>query len=57
MSRISILGAGAWGTALAAAFSGQGHAVKRLWGRNGRFVRKSAGVIPIGPISMPGALA
>lgn len=33
MSRISILGAGAWGTALAAAFTLQGHAV-RLWGRN-----------------------
>lgn len=33
MPRIVILGAGAWGTALAAAFLGQGHAVK-LWGRN-----------------------
>lgn len=33
MSRISILGAGAWGTALAAAFVRQGHAV-RIWGRN-----------------------
>lgn len=33
MSRISILGAGAWGTALAAAFARQGHAV-RLWGRS-----------------------
>lgn len=33
MSRISILGAGAWGTALAAAFVSQGHDV-RLWGRN-----------------------
>jgi glycerol-3-phosphate dehydrogenase (NAD(P)+) len=33
MSRISILGAGAWGTALAAAFTLQGHRV-RLWGRN-----------------------
>ena len=35
MSRISILGAGAWGTALAAAFVRQGHAV-RVWGRNSR---------------------
>ena len=35
MSRISILGAGAWGTALAAAFVRQGHAV-RIWGRNSR---------------------
>ncbi len=33
MPRISILGTGAWGTALAAAFVGQGHPV-RLWGRN-----------------------
>lgn len=33
MSRISILGAGAWGTALAAAFTLQGHTV-RLWGRS-----------------------
>ena len=33
MFRISVLGAGAWGTALAAAFSRQGHDV-RLWGRN-----------------------
>ncbi|MDP2118878.1 MAG: NAD(P)H-dependent glycerol-3-phosphate dehydrogenase [Hoeflea sp.] len=33
MSRISILGAGAWGTALAAAFVRQGHEV-RIWGRN-----------------------
>ncbi|MCY0093001.1 NAD(P)H-dependent glycerol-3-phosphate dehydrogenase [Hoeflea ulvae] len=33
MSRICILGAGAWGTALATAFVGQGHAV-RIWGRN-----------------------
>ncbi|MBU4531610.1 MAG: NAD(P)-dependent glycerol-3-phosphate dehydrogenase [Hoeflea sp.] len=35
MSRISILGAGAWGTALAAAFVRQGHHV-RIWGRNAR---------------------
>ncbi|WP_420407499.1 NAD(P)H-dependent glycerol-3-phosphate dehydrogenase [Hoeflea sp.] len=35
MFRISVLGAGAWGTALAAAFSRQGHDV-RLWGRNPR---------------------
>jgi glycerol-3-phosphate dehydrogenase (NAD(P)+) len=33
MSRICILGAGAWGTALAAAFVRQGHDV-RMWGRN-----------------------
>jgi len=33
MSRICILGAGAWGTALAAAFVRQGHDV-RIWGRN-----------------------
>lgn len=33
MFRISILGAGAWGTALAAALTRQGHDV-RLWGRN-----------------------
>lgn len=33
MFRISVLGAGAWGTALAAAFTRQGHEV-RLWGRN-----------------------
>lgn len=33
MSRISILGTGAWGTALAAAFVRQGHDV-RMWGRN-----------------------
>lgn len=33
MSRISILGAGAWGTALGAAFTRQGHGV-RIWGRN-----------------------
>lgn len=32
MSRICILGAGAWGTALAAAFTRQGHAV-RIWAR------------------------
>lgn len=32
-SRICILGAGAWGTALAAAFVLQGHEV-RIWGRN-----------------------
>ncbi len=33
MFRISVLGAGAWGTALAAAFTRQRHDV-RLWGRN-----------------------
>lgn len=33
MSRLSILGSGAWGTALAAAFVKQGHDV-RMWGRN-----------------------
>ena len=33
MSRICILGAGAWGTALAAAFVRQGHEV-RIWGRS-----------------------
>ncbi|WP_340159474.1 NAD(P)H-dependent glycerol-3-phosphate dehydrogenase [uncultured Hoeflea sp.] len=33
MARICILGTGAWGTALAAAFVRQGHDV-RLWGRN-----------------------
>jgi len=33
MSRICILGAGAWGTALATAFVRQGHDV-RMWGRN-----------------------
>ena len=33
MARISVLGTGAWGTALAAAFVRQGHAVK-MWGRN-----------------------
>lgn len=33
MSRLSILGSGAWGTALAAAFVRQGHDV-RMWGRN-----------------------
>ncbi|SOE17190.1 glycerol-3-phosphate dehydrogenase (NAD(P)+) [Hoeflea halophila] len=33
MSRISVIGTGAWGTALAAAFTRQGHDV-RLWGRN-----------------------
>jgi len=33
MARICILGAGAWGTALAAAFVRQGHDV-RMWGRN-----------------------
>ncbi|MEM5471086.1 NAD(P)H-dependent glycerol-3-phosphate dehydrogenase [Hoeflea sp. AS60] len=33
MSRISILGTGAWGTALASAFVKQGHDV-RMWGRN-----------------------
>ncbi|OCW55976.1 NAD(P)H-dependent glycerol-3-phosphate dehydrogenase [Hoeflea olei] len=33
MSRISILGAGAWGTALAAAFVRQGHEVT-IWGRD-----------------------
>ncbi|MEQ8738639.1 MAG: NAD(P)H-dependent glycerol-3-phosphate dehydrogenase [Hoeflea sp.] len=35
MFRISVLGAGAWGTALAGAFSRQGHEVK-LWGRNAK---------------------
>jgi glycerol-3-phosphate dehydrogenase (NAD(P)+) len=39
MSRISILGTGAWGTALATAFTLQGHDV-RMWGRNPRFVKK-----------------
>ena len=33
MSRLCILGSGAWGTALAAAFVKQGHDV-RMWGRN-----------------------
>ena len=33
MARISILGTGAWGTALASAFVRQGHDV-RMWGRN-----------------------
>jgi glycerol-3-phosphate dehydrogenase (NAD(P)+) len=33
MSRLCILGSGAWGTALAAAFVNQGHDV-RMWGRN-----------------------
>ncbi|MCZ4291964.1 NAD(P)H-dependent glycerol-3-phosphate dehydrogenase [Hoeflea alexandrii] len=33
MSRLCILGSGAWGTALAAAFVKQGHDV-RIWGRN-----------------------
>ena len=33
MSKIAVLGAGAWGTALAIHISGQQHAVA-LWGRN-----------------------
>ena len=37
MARISVLGAGAWGTALAAAFCRHGHDVT-LWGRDGKTI-------------------
>jgi glycerol-3-phosphate dehydrogenase (NAD(P)+) len=56
MSRISILGAGAWGTALAAAFSGQGHAVK-LWGRSREICeeicRRHTNQRYLGPVQLP----
>lgn len=41
MSRIAILGAGSWGTALSVHLAGAGHDV-RLWGRDGDLVREMA---------------
>lgn len=60
MARICILGTGAWGTALAAAFVRQGHDV-RLWGRNaatcGEISLKHSNQAYLGDARLPESLA